>query len=89
MVKTTNPRTDGVIGEFMDLEQEDMSSRLVEVETKNGKIQKFTVVQDGQFALWRVVPSKGPVPLELDGRYTSVAQAEQAIQTYVSNRDGK
>ena len=88
MKTSKNPKTDGFDGEFKEFQDDQMGLRIVEIEAKNGKMQTFNVSQDGQFALWKIIPSKGGVPEELSGRYTSIGQAEQAIKAYVAKRDG-
>ena len=86
---TKNPKTDGFEAEFKELSDDQMGMRIVELPNKDGKPQTFNVIQEGQFALWKVVPAKGKVPEELSGKYTSIKQAELAIQAYVNKRDGK
>ena len=85
---TKNPKTDGFDGEFKEYQDDQMAMRTIELPNKDGKIQSFTISQDGQFALWKVIPSKGKVPGELDGRYTTVGAAEKAIAAYIAKRDG-
>ena len=87
-MKKTNPKQDGFDGEFKEFQDDQMGLRIVEVESKGGKMQVFNVSQDGQFALWKIIPSKGPVPDELSGKYTSIGIAEQAIKSYIAKRDG-
>ena len=85
---TKNPKTDGFDGAFKELSDDEMATRTIELPNKEGKMQSFTISQDGQFALWKVIPSKGKVPQELEGRYTTVGAAEKAIAAYIAKRDG-
>lgn len=48
--------------------------------------REFTVKAHDRYSLWHIKPKKGPVPKELSGQYTSVEQAQRAIEIYV-NRD--
>ena len=81
--KTRNPKTDG---ETIDLEQEledepDMMALRI-VETKD---RSFKVVQHNPYALWKIKPDHGPLPEALSGLYTSINDAEFAIERYVKN----
>jgi hypothetical protein len=80
--KIINPTMDNYDGEFHEFSEEQTSSRTIEVSD-----QKFNIVQENPWNLWRVVPSKGHVPEDLEGKFTSVMMAEQAIVRYVNKRD--
>jgi len=77
----TNPRTDGETVEEFD---EDTAGKRY-ITTTTG--QKFVAVSDMQFGLWTVKPAKGGhTPAQLQGRFTSISEAEKAIHNYIRNR---
>lgn len=39
------------------------------------------------FGFWYIIPMKGPVPEILSGTYTSIIQAERALDNYIQQRD--
>lgn len=78
MVKTINPKTDG--NEHMVSDDDDeaiMAVRHVEVAG-----QSYKVIADGQYALWTIQTSVGPLPQALKGQYTSPDEASKAIEAY-------
>jgi hypothetical protein len=88
-LKISNPKTDGYqevnqTVEFREFSPEQVGLRVIELD---GEKIKYNVIQEDPFNLWRITPSRGPVPDELSGRYTSVDMATQAIQLYISKRD--
>ena len=81
---TKNPKSDGYENLFEEHSDEQTSSRIVEVDNR-----KFTLVQENPFNLWRIIPSSGKVPKDLENMYTSVHLAEQAIKIYLSSQAKK
>lgn len=78
MIKTINPKTDG--NEHMATEDDNedvMAIRHVEVAG-----QSYKVIADGQYALWSIQTSVGPLPQVLKGQYTSPDEATKAIEAY-------
>lgn len=46
----------------------------------------YNVLLDRAIGLWYVEPQKGPLPKNLDQRFTSAREANLAIKMYVDNR---
>lgn len=87
-MKTLNPKTDGVSAAFKELQDDEMATRLVEVPGKDNKTEKYNIMQESASTLWFVKSNKGSLPEALSGKFTSVFEAEKAIQAYISKRDG-
>lgn len=88
-VKTKNPKTDDFIttNQRIEYEPEDdeMGRRIVEVDGE----EKFTVVQKDPFALWYIKNKSNKVPKQLSGMFTSIGEAEKAINSFVNAKNYK
>ena len=83
-MKRSNPKTDGFIGDPEEVFEEDqMGVRHLEAEDGS----QWTIVQRDPFALWEIRNKKGgKMPEKLSGAYTSVDNAEKAIQFYLNGK---
>lgn len=86
MVKTKsrNPKTDGEtidLHEAMEENPDLMSLRIVENDTDE---RTFRIEAHNPYALWKIIPSKGPAPKDLSGLYTSESDARAAIERYLN-----
>lgn len=83
--KVHNPKADTVEeydGQFREFNDDEMGHRVIEVGNRS-----FNVIQKNPWALWHIVPAKGPVPKELSGTFTNVRLAQQAIELYLSGKN--
>jgi len=77
--KFDNPMTDGFVGEFKEVSDEQISIR--NVETTDGK--KYHVVQENPWQLWKVVDKNGKEMLKGE-KFTSERRAEEALEKYLN-----
>lgn len=79
MIKSKNPKTDGVMDNYEPEDEDEIGMRLVEVD---GIEYKLTFKDPYGFAI--ITPQKGKTPVELEGQYTTQTLAELAIKQYHS-----
>ncbi len=80
-MKKSNPKTDGFIGEFEQLSEEQTGIRILE--TEDGK--RFDVISEDPHGLFRIISKKGRLPERLEGHWTSLYLAEKAIERYLND----
>lgn len=78
-----NPRSDGT-DSIRDFEPDENETARRYLESDDG--QKFTTKAYDPFGFVRVHVSKGSVPVELSGQYTSFMEAEQSIEAYLRKK---
>lgn len=88
--KVKNPKTDAFVtyNEPLDTfepEEDEIGRR--EVETAEG--EQFTIVSKDPYALWEIKNRTNKVPKQLEGLYTSVSEAQRAIDSYVTAKNFK
>lgn len=75
-----NPRVDGA-EPFRDFDPDENETARRFIEAENG--MKFTTKVFDPYGLVRVQVDKGKLPQELSGQYTSLSEAEMAIEAYL------
>lgn len=87
--KTHNPKSDYTEAdqkpEFKDFSPDQIGLRVIELD---GEKVKYNIIQENPWQLWRIQPSRGPVPDDLVGTFTSEEIAKQAIMQYINKRNG-
>jgi len=82
-LKKNNPRSDNYV---FDKDLEEVVEDQIGVRSfEHPDGRKFVVRCKDPYGHWHISPRKGPVPAALKGAYTSVLDAELAIQRYCSN----
>lgn len=85
MVKTKirNPKVEEDNYQDFEPESDEMGRRQIVAEDES-----FTIIQSDRYALWSIKRDGigGPLPKQLEGQYTSVHAAEQAIKVYVGQK---
>lgn len=74
-LKVTNSKTDGVTLNHQPSDDE------IGMQEVTGK-KTWKVIRKDPFGFCYIVPSKGPLPKDLDGAYTSSDMAHRAIAAY-------
>lgn len=81
-MKIKNPRTDGMEMFETDLFAEQTASRAVEID---GKV-KYNIIKTENWDLWEIHPTSGKLPVDLDGRFTNIKAAQEAITAYLGKK---
>lgn len=63
--------------------ENDLSST-VEIETNN---VRYTLAPDGRYGFYTIQSNKGALPIKLQGQFTHLGSAKQALLTYLAKKN--
>lgn len=71
-----------IFSEHVDPARDNLRERVIEV--SDGP--SFILYMQDPYGFWKIRRERGQVPEHMQGEYTTVQMAREAVQTYVTNR---